>query len=335
MQIGKDGFYLLDLLSEPAAPSVLREHASIAILARIWEEQFERQGDEVSWRLGKSPKTADGPLKSPYETEVRFSQKGTTTWVGYKVCLTESCDEDSPHLIIHVETTPAPFQDVSTTELIHQHLEEKQLLPDVHLVDTGFVDADLIIDSAKEYGIELLGPVRPTSNWQAKTPGAYDESRFSIDWEAKRVTCPQGNTSVMYSERAEATGRPIIQARFRKSDCAACELRALCTRSTDGPRNLMFQPQAQYDVLKEVRSQQHTPEWLDRYQLRAGVEGLISQGVQAHGMRRCRYRGLAKTALQQTATAAGINVIRVTDWLAGRRPEKTRTTPFQRLRMAA
>lgn len=205
--------------------------------------------------------------------------------------------------------------------------------------DQSTTTAKLPRKESASYGrhkkIELLGPVRPTSNWQAKTPGAYDESRFTIDWDAKRVTCPEGNTSVMWSERSEATGRPIIQARFKKSVCLACELRALCTRSEGGPRNLMFQPQAQYDILKEVCARQHTPEWLDRYHLRAGVEGLMSQGVQAHKMRQCRYRGLAKTALQHTATAAGINVIRVTDWLAGRRPEKTRTTHFQRLRVAA
>ena len=336
LQIGKDGFYLLEVLKKPTSPDALRHHPGVAILERVWEEQFERQEGKVRWRLGKSPAARDNPLKSPYETEARFSQKGTTTWVGYKVCLTETCDEDTPHLITHVETTPAPFQDVSTTEVVHKRLEQKRLLPDVHLVDTGFVDADLILDSPKDYGVELLGPMRPTSNWQSRTPGAYDLSRFTIDWDAERVICPEGKRSAVWSERREATGRPIVYARFRGADCQACPSRSLCTRARSGnPRCLLFQPRAQYEALQEARGQQTTPQWRQRYNTRAGVEGLMSQGVRAHGMRRCRYRGLAKTAVQETATAAGINVLRVTDWLAGKKPEKTRTTHFQRLRMAA
>ena len=336
VEIGKDGFYLLDILKGPTSPDALRHHPSVAILERMWEEQFERQEGQVKWRLGKSPAARDNPLKSPYEIEARFSQKGTTTWVGYKVCLTETCDKDTPHLITHVETTPAPFQDVSTTELIHEQLEQKRLLPEVHLVDTGFIDADLILDSAKDYGIELLGPMRLASNWQAKTPEAYDLSRFTIDWDNERVLCPEGKHSAVWSERREATGRPIIYARFRGADCQACPSRSLCTRAKSGKaRCLLFQPRAQYEALKEAREQQTTPQWQGRYNARAGVEGLMSQGVRAHGMRRCRYRGLAKAAVQETATAAGINVLMVIAWFAGKRPEKTRTTHFQRLRMAA
>ncbi len=30
------------------------------------------------------------------------------TWSGYKAHFTETCDEDCPLLVIHVETTPAP-----------------------------------------------------------------------------------------------------------------------------------------------------------------------------------------------------------------------------------
>lgn len=106
VQIGKDGFYLLEILKKPTSPDALRDHPSVAILELIWEEQFERQGGQVRWRMGKSPAARDNPLKSPYETAARFSQKGTTTWVGYKVCLTETCDEDTPHLITHDHPRP-------------------------------------------------------------------------------------------------------------------------------------------------------------------------------------------------------------------------------------
>ncbi len=73
--------------------------------------------------------------------------------------LTETCDEDLPHLLLHVETTPAPTQDKELTADIHQALADKQLLPSEHLMDTGYVDGPHLVSSQQDYGIELLGPV--------------------------------------------------------------------------------------------------------------------------------------------------------------------------------
>ena len=44
-------------------------------------------------------------LASPYDSEARYTQKRETGWVGYKVHFTETCDADTPHLRVHVETT--------------------------------------------------------------------------------------------------------------------------------------------------------------------------------------------------------------------------------------
>ena len=45
----------------------------------------------------------------PYDPAVRYANKGKTQWVGYKVHLSESCDENLPHFLTHVLTTTAPF----------------------------------------------------------------------------------------------------------------------------------------------------------------------------------------------------------------------------------
>ena len=67
------------------------------------------------------------------------------------------------------------------------------------------------------------------------------------------------------------------------------------------------------------------------YAHRAGIEGTLSQAVRAFGLRRTRYRGLAKTSLQHVATAAAMNVERITAWLTGQPREKTRTSRFAEL----
>jgi len=54
------------------------------------------------------------------------------------------------------------------TAPVHEALRAKGLLPEIHLVDAGYVDADLLVDAKAEYGIGLVGPVRPDTSWQAK-----------------------------------------------------------------------------------------------------------------------------------------------------------------------
>ncbi len=65
------------------------------------------------------------------------------------------------------------------------------------------------------------------------------------------------------------------------------------------------------------------------------MEGTLSQGVRAFGMRRSRYIGLAKTALQQVCIAVGMNASRVVHWLDGLPRAKTRVTRFAALAQAA
>ena len=77
------------------------------------------------------------------------------------------------------------------------------------------------------------------------------------------------------------------------------------------------------------------PAWKERYHARAGVEGTLSQGIRAFGMRRSRYIGLAKTGLQQVCIAAAMNVSRIVNWLDGRPRAKTRVTRFAALAPAA
>ena len=67
------------------------------------------------------------------------------------------------------------------------------------------------------------------------------------------------------------------------------------------------------------------------YNKRAGVEGTISQGVRAFGLRQARYRGLAKTHLQHIATAAAINFDRIVAWLHDIPQAQTRKSRFAKL----
>jgi len=81
------------------------------------------------------------------------------------VHLTETCDADLPHVIVNVETISSTKQDMELTDVIHQALESKQLLPDEHFMDAGYIDGEHLVTSEKRYGVELIGPVALNPSW--------------------------------------------------------------------------------------------------------------------------------------------------------------------------
>jgi transposase len=58
------------------------------------------------------------------------------------------------------------------------------------------------------------------------------------------------------------------------------------------------------------------------------VEGTLSQGTRAFGLRRARSIGQASIHLQHLLTAAALNVARVGLWLTGAPRARTRPSPF-------
>lgn len=332
-QVGHDGFVLLESVYAARARGYLADLPALETLRKVWLHHFWLDEGEVRYRDANDLAPAKHRLSSPYDPEAAFGKKGTYTWTGYKVFFTETCDATTPRLITHVSTTSAGTSDVGQTDKIHEALETKHLLPEVHLADGGFVDADLLLSSTADYGVELLGPVRRDRGWQAKTPGAYDISRFTIDWDGQTMTCPEGKQSSSWTPKQDSAGNTKIAVKFRYADCTYCQARHLCTRSKKEPKGFSLKSQEAHRALSEARMQQQQPAWRERYKARSGIESTMSQGVGAHELRRSRYRGQEKTALQHVATAAAINVQRVTDWLAGVPIAKTRVSSFARLQV--
>ena len=135
--------------------------------------------------------------------------------------------------------------------------------------------------------------------------------------------------------RRDEVGAPRITAVFSRTDCGTCTVRPLCTTAKEARRSLYFHPRPEYEALNAARARMHDTAWKQRYRVRAGIEGTLSQGVRAFGMRRSRYIGLAKSGLQQACTAAAMNVSRAVHWLAGRPRARTRVTRFAALAGAA
>ena len=145
-QIGQDGWNLLNWVREADAPVWLREIPAVEILRSVWIQQFWVDEGQIRWRSDDMIPPASRLITSPYDSDARRSVKRDTVWTGYKVHLTETCDENAPHMILHVETTPATTHDMKMTDVIHEELEHKQLLPSEHLMDAGYVDGEHIVN---------------------------------------------------------------------------------------------------------------------------------------------------------------------------------------------
>jgi hypothetical protein len=158
--LGTDGCHLLTAVYAPTAPGWLREIPAVQILRQIWVQQFVVCEGSLRQRTAEELPPAAQRITSPYDPDARFSQKRDTVWCGYKVHLTETCDAERPHLITQVATTPATTQDTEVLTSIHQALADKDLLPQTHLVDMGYTGAELLVSSQRDYGVEVLGPVR-------------------------------------------------------------------------------------------------------------------------------------------------------------------------------
>jgi transposase len=94
-------------------------------------------------------------------------------------------------LITHVETTSAPISDDTTLPTIHAGLDRKALLPAEHLVDMGYVDAQLLVESQQNYQVDLVGPTRKDYRGPAKQQKGFDAGHFLIDWDQHQATCPR------------------------------------------------------------------------------------------------------------------------------------------------
>ena len=330
--IGTDGMRLLAAVDDDDAPAQLRELPAVELLRRTWEDQYHVGEGEARWREAGELPPAGARSGSPYDSDARFGNKRSTTWTGYKIHLTETCDEDEPHLITRVETTQAHLSDVAQTKQIHEDLARRGILPEEHIADTGFVDGELLVKSRAEYGVDLLGPVRPNVGWQARVEGGYDITRFEVDWERKNVICPEGQTSRSWSPKVDRWGNQAIQIKFSRTVCGKCESRALCTRARGDPRTLTIRSKEEHELIQSVRARQGTAEWKEKYNKRAGVEGVFSQADRLCGLRRTRYRGLAKVQFEHVITAASLNMVRMVQWLRGVPHAKTRTSRFAALK---
>jgi transposase len=117
---------------------------------------------------------------------------------GDKAHLSENGDDETPHLITDVQTTPAPLSDFAMTPPIPASLAERRLLPKERLLDRGDVTAEHLLTSQSQQQIDLVGPLAPEPSWPARSDTSFGAADFTIDWQARHAWRPQGCQRVQW-----------------------------------------------------------------------------------------------------------------------------------------
>ncbi|MGH3410547.1 MAG: transposase [Streptosporangiaceae bacterium] len=355
----KDGFALLEAVGHPASPAWLRELPAVETLRLALLQNYTRtvhsDGREVIKRREKAPEGDGLPpghrrIASPYDTEARWGVKREEFWLGYKLHVTETCDDQPPcgcgsggcargcaaaafpNLIAAVATTDATVTDNAMTSVIDDDLAARGLAPARHYLDSGYLSAAIVVEEARRRGIALIGPLLADTSAQARAGAGYARADFSPDYDAKTVTCPQGRTSVSWSP-CRQNGKDAIVATFSPDDCGPCPARDLCTSSSRKRRQLTILPRDLAEAQAASRAAETTISFQADYARRAGIEGTMHQAA-SHGARRARYRGLSKTSLDHAFMAAALNLIRLHAYWCGRPLDRRRTSHLARLELS-
>jgi transposase len=209
-------------------------------------------------------------------------------------------------------SSTGPVADGVATPKSHAALQQRGVLPKTHIVDTGFLDAALLVESRDASGVDLLGPTCLDDRSQAREGAGFDAQHFQIDWAQQGATRPAGKISRGWTSAIDNRGNPVIKIKFSTKDCRRCDQLIQCVRSTKRypRRTLTIWPQPQYQALQAARQREATPMFQAEYARRAGIEGTISRGICSTRLRHTLCIGIARVHPGHNLTAVGLNVLR-------------------------
>jgi transposase len=288
--LGRDGYALLALCGE-------RKVKGKETLAQILEQNFIlTDDDDPRPRDEDDPRCTDG-IVTPHEPDVRWGKKAGKHWLGDKVHVVETAEQDATNFVTDLRVTEPGREDSTVLKDIAERARSGPAEADTLIADGGYASAQNSVDAAR-IGLDLVAPPR-----QDTSRAGIPASEFAIDFERQVARCPEGHESATWSESKRG-----IQIRFRASTCNACARWGECTESRKG-RSLRVHEH--YEQLLRDRERGATPEFRELYGRRAAIEATISELVRCCGLRRSRYRGAPFRRLHAYLAAAALNVRRL------------------------
>jgi len=308
---GEDAARLLAWVKEMGDKSP-GQREPLKLLQRVWDEQFERDPSGAMQQRQVQP---PGAVHNPHDPEAQWAAKGQgkhrKEHVGYKVQVAETVaegtvakGEPTPSFITAMVTQPAIGSDDAGLPLVEQEQAKMGLEKPAELyLDSAYISAERLVQAQTE-GRQLIGPAQPAP----VKDGRFSIERFDVSVEDRRAICPAGKSSTQCSRlEVQETGKVNYRFEF-STHCHDCSLQDQCLGKDQKHRTILV---GQYHTALQARRQeQRTEAFKLKARHRNAIEGTQSELVRAHGLRRARYRGLAKMQLQTYLTGAACNVKR-------------------------
>lgn len=284
----------------------------VKLLERVWNEHFER---DSTGAMQQRPAQPPGAVHNPHDPEAQWAAKGKgkqrKEHVGYKVQVAETVSESTvtkgeptANFITAIVAQPAIGSDDAGLPLVEKEQSDMGLEPPSELyVDGAYISAERLAQ-AQAQGREIIGPAQPAP----VKDGRYSIEDFQICIEKREAVCPAGKTNTQCSRlEVQETGKANYRFEF-STHCHDCSLRNRCVGKDQKHRTIVVGEH--HSFLQARRHEQRTQEFKHKTRRRNAIEGTQSELVRGHGLRRARYRGLAKMKLQGYLTGAACNVKR-------------------------
>jgi transposase len=285
----------------------VREGKQAALVKRVLGEQFE----VVEGVLGKRKDRPSNAVRNPNDPAMEWSTKGKTGtkgWVGSKAQIAETvedgereADEPTRSFLVAMETQAATGgEPAGMQQVLESEKASGQEAPPELFVDAGYVSAEALKDAAEE-GRELVGPALGSSH----QPAGFRTEDFQVDVGQRRAVCPAGQANATCTRVEGREGEAATYKFGWGGACASCPLKGQCVGNKKDHRTLEVGEHHAY--LQDRRREQKTEAFQKKMNQRKAIEGTISELTRGYGLRRSRYRGLPKAALQNYLIGAACN----------------------------
>src|SRR5215213_4911193 len=294
----EDQEYGVDSDGYSVAEELARREARLAKIQAARERLEAEQRTEQGLPEDAAPEIADKEQRSFADPDARIMLMKRGAY-DYADNAQAAVDGESGVIVVADLTNVAP--DVGHLPPIAAKVRALRDVAELPEDDPTTMSADAGYFSGENAGEDgagldlLIAAGRDDPATAASDSGLWSAEAFGYDAVRDAWVCPADKLLVRQVTPPGATGRPSKHRYLATpEDCAACPLRAQCTRSrkASARRTITVRPQEQYEALRAAREREQTDAYADEYARRAGVEGTLSQAVRRCGLRRSRYVGL-------------------------------------------
>ena len=130
----------------------------------------------------------------------------------------------------------------------------------------------MFVESEREYGVTIVGPVAEDPGWQAREATGFDRVTVCGGLGAPGGHLPGGQAEYLLAPDTYPAGGDVFEARFAHQDCHPCTFRARCPRAKIEPRSC--RASGNKDQKRSGRANDKRPRnFSQQYAARSGIEG--------------------------------------------------------------